>query len=73
MTKISPRDDKDLPPSCSWCMQTNDYIHAQKKKMCVTYQVIKKALKDDKDPTKFFLVYANQTPSDILLREDLDG
>lgn len=37
------------------------------------YQVMKKALKDPKDPTKFFLLYANQTPADILLREDLDG
>ena len=36
------------------------------------YQVIKKALKDPSDPTKFFLLYANQTPADILLREDLD-
>lgn len=37
------------------------------------YQVMKKALKDPNDPTKFFLLYANQTPADILLREDLDG
>jgi len=37
------------------------------------YQVMKKALKDPNDPTKFFLLYANQTPDDILLREDLDG
>ena len=35
-------------------------------------QVMKKALRDPKDPTKFFLVYANQTPADILLRHDLD-
>ena len=37
------------------------------------YQVMKKALRDPRDTTKFYLVYANQTPADILLREDLDG
>ena len=37
------------------------------------YQVMKKALKDPNDATTFYLVYANQTPADILLREDLDG
>ncbi len=37
------------------------------------YQVMKEALKDKDDTTKFFLLYANQTPSDILLREELDG
>lgn len=36
-------------------------------------QVMKKALRDPDDPTKFFLVYANQTPADILLRQDLDA
>ena len=37
------------------------------------YQVMKKALRDPSDTTKFFLVYANQTPADILLRGDLDS
>jgi len=37
------------------------------------YQVIKQALKDKEDSTEFHLLYANQTPADILLREELDG
>jgi nitrate reductase (NAD(P)H) len=34
---------------------------------------MKKALRDPKDATNFFLLYANQTPGDILLRDDLDA
>ncbi|KAJ1484527.1 NAD(P)H-nitrate reductase [Baffinella frigidus] len=37
------------------------------------YQVMKEALKDKEDTTKFYLLYANQTPADILLREELDA
>mmetsp|Transcript_55608 Transcript_55608/g.130280 ORF Transcript_55608/g.130280 Transcript_55608/m.130280 type:complete len:874 (-) Transcript_55608:259-2880(-) len=37
------------------------------------YQVIKKALRDEEDATVFHLLYANQTPDDILLREELDA
>ena len=34
---------------------------------------MKKALRDPKDATHFFLLYANQTPGDILVREDLEA
>jgi NAD(P)H-flavin reductase len=37
------------------------------------YQVIKAVLKDPEDKTVCHLLYANQTPDDILLRSDLDG
>mmetsp|Transcript_14041 Transcript_14041/g.34307 ORF Transcript_14041/g.34307 Transcript_14041/m.34307 type:complete len:869 (+) Transcript_14041:220-2826(+) len=37
------------------------------------YQVVREILKDDEDKTEVMLLYANQTPADILLREDLDG
>ena len=37
------------------------------------YQIIKAALKDDSDKTKFHVLYANQTPADVLLREELDA
>eukprot|EP00961_Rhodomonas_salina_P237474 3210306-Rhodomonas_salina.1 len=36
------------------------------------YQVIKKSLCDKGDATEFHLLYANRTPQDILLREELD-
>jgi len=36
-------------------------------------QIISAVLKDPKDTTKLFLIYANQTPSDILVRDMLDG
>ncbi|CAD7704946.1 unnamed protein product [Ostreobium quekettii] len=36
------------------------------------YQVIKAILKDPEDTTEIKLLYANQTESDILLREDLE-
>lgn len=36
------------------------------------YQVLKKALEDENDKTKFCLIYANQTESDILLRDQLE-
>jgi len=36
------------------------------------YQVIREILKDKEDPTQVMLLYANQTPDDILLREELD-
>ena len=36
------------------------------------YQVIHHALSDPSNRTKFTLIYANISPSDILLREDLD-
>lgn len=35
--------------------------------------MIKKALRDEEDATVFHLLYANQTPDDILLREELDA
>ena len=35
--------------------------------------MIKEALTDKEDRTKFFLLYANQSPSDILLRGELDA
>jgi len=37
------------------------------------YQVIKQILKDSSDTTQVRLVYANQKPSDILLRDELDA
>ena len=37
------------------------------------YQVIKAALKDKEDATQFYLLYANQTPADVLLRTELDA
>jgi len=37
------------------------------------YQIIKAALKDPEDRTKFYVLYANQTPADVLLREELDA
>jgi nitrate reductase (NAD(P)H) len=36
------------------------------------YQVIKAALKDAEDTTQLSLLFANQSPDDILLREELD-
>ncbi|XP_022700703.1 NADH-cytochrome b5 reductase 2-like [Varroa jacobsoni] len=36
------------------------------------YQLIKHALKNPSDKTQFKLIYANQTPDDILCREDLE-
>lgn len=36
------------------------------------YQVVKAVLKNPLDTTKMRLVFANQTPEDILLREELD-
>ncbi|RWS30200.1 NADH-cytochrome b5 reductase 3-like isoform X1 [Leptotrombidium deliense] len=36
-------------------------------------QIISHALKDPRDYTKFFLLYANQTEKDIILREDLEN
>jgi len=36
------------------------------------YQIIKAVLKDKKDKTKVYLIYANKTEEDILLREELD-
>lgn len=36
-------------------------------------QVIKAALKDKEDKTKFYVLYANQTPADVLLRPELDA
>lgn len=38
-----------------------------------TSQVIKAVLKDPEDATKLSLLYANVSPDDILLREDLDA
>lgn len=37
------------------------------------YQVIQAILKDPEDETEMYVVYANRTEEDILLREDLDG
>lgn len=37
------------------------------------YQVIKAVLKNAQDTTQLALLYANQTPDDILLREELDA
>jgi nitrate reductase (NAD(P)H) len=37
------------------------------------YQVMKAALKDKEDATQFYLLYANQTPADVLLRAQLDA
>lgn len=37
------------------------------------YQVIKAILKDPEDTTEMYLVYANRTEADILLREELDA
>ena len=37
------------------------------------FQVIKAALKDPEDHTKFYVLYANQTPADVLLRPELDA
>jgi nitrate reductase (NAD(P)H) len=37
------------------------------------FQVIKAALKDDNDRTKFHVLYANQTPADVLLKPELDA
>jgi nitrate reductase (NAD(P)H) len=36
------------------------------------YQVVKSALEDPEDQTKFALLYANVSPDDILLKEELD-
>eukprot|EP01096_Ripella_sp_DP13-Kostka_P005132 TRINITY_DN1780_c0_g1_i2.p1 TRINITY_DN1780_c0_g1~~TRINITY_DN1780_c0_g1_i2.p1 ORF type:complete len:299 (-),score=117.63 TRINITY_DN1780_c0_g1_i2:119-1015(-) len=36
------------------------------------YQVIKAALKDDQDTTVFYVLYANQTEDNILLRKELE-
>eukprot|EP00188_Purpureofilum_apyrenoidigerum_P000899 Plantae.Rhodophyta-Purpureofilum_apyrenoidigerum.ctg14581.p1 GENE.Plantae.Rhodophyta-Purpureofilum_apyrenoidigerum.ctg14581~~Plantae.Rhodophyta-Purpureofilum_apyrenoidigerum.ctg14581.p1 ORF type:complete len:873 (-),score=188.10 Plantae.Rhodophyta-Purpureofilum_apyrenoidigerum.ctg14581:251-2869(-) len=36
------------------------------------YQVIKKVLKDKTDKTELFLLFANQAPEEVLLREELD-
>ena len=36
------------------------------------YQIIKSILRDKTDTTKVSLLYANQTPDDVLLREELD-
>ncbi|DAZ96533.1 TPA: hypothetical protein N0F65_011210 [Lagenidium giganteum] len=36
-------------------------------------QVIRRALKDENDKTEFYLLVANQTEKDILLREELDA
>lgn len=36
-------------------------------------QVLKEILKNPEDGTEVTLIYANQTPSDILLRKELDG
>lgn len=37
------------------------------------YQLIKEVLKTDADKTQLSLIYANQTPDDILCREDLES
>ncbi|GMI82891.1 NITRATE REDUCTASE 2, CHLORATE RESISTANT 3, ARABIDOPSIS NITRATE REDUCTASE 2, NITRATE REDUCTASE [Hibiscus trionum] len=37
------------------------------------YQVIQAILKDPEDKTEMFVVYANRTEDDILLKEELDG
>lgn len=37
------------------------------------YQVVQAILKDPEDDTEMFVVYANRTEDDILLREELDG
>lgn len=37
------------------------------------YQVIQAILKDPEDETEMYVVYANRTEDDILLREELDG
>ena len=36
-------------------------------------QVVKAALKDKEDKTQFYILYANQTPVDVLLRTELDA
>jgi nitrate reductase (NAD(P)H) len=36
------------------------------------YQIIKAVVKDKKDSTKVYLIYANKTEEDILLKEELD-
>ncbi|KAI2807531.1 NADH-cytochrome b5 reductase 3, partial [Blomia tropicalis] len=36
-------------------------------------QIIRQAFKDDNDGTRFWLLYANQTESDILLRKELEN
>ena len=40
---------------------------------CCRRQVIKAALKDSDDSTELALLYANVSPDDILLREELDA
>ncbi|XP_062110766.1 nitrate reductase [NADH]-like [Humulus lupulus] len=37
------------------------------------YQVVQAILKDPEDDTEMFVVYANRTEDDILLKEELDG
>nr|AGL39997.1 nitrite reductase [Pyrus calleryana]AGL39998.1 nitrite reductase [Pyrus calleryana] len=37
------------------------------------YQVVQAILKDPEDKTEIYVVYANRTEDDILLREELDG
>mmetsp|Transcript_4059 Transcript_4059/g.7111 ORF Transcript_4059/g.7111 Transcript_4059/m.7111 type:complete len:889 (-) Transcript_4059:1473-4139(-) len=37
------------------------------------YQVIKQILKDESDTTEVYLLYANQTPSDVLLGDELNA
>ena len=46
-------------------------VHLRRDGITPAYQVMKKALKDPTDRTTLYL--ANQTPADILLREDLNG
>merc|ERR1712003_76475 len=36
------------------------------------YQIIKAVVKDKKDNTKVYLLYANKTEEDILLKDELD-
>lgn len=37
------------------------------------YQLLQEALADPRDTTKFTLLYANRTPQDIILKEELDA
>jgi Oxidoreductase NAD-binding domain len=65
MNARSPQDAR-----CQPCIGVCPALGAQG---FVCLQVLKAVLKDASDTTQLALLYANQTPDDVLLREELDA
>lgn len=68
--KFSTRPDKRSPPRVS--VYKNFGMIAGGTGITPMLQVIKHVLKNSKDTTQLYLIFANQTERDILLRDELD-